>query len=195
MHRGIASRDFERRFGLADFVEVKDATFEDGLLQIDLARELPEAMKPKRDRDSLGQSRSRQQVQDDRAHAGRIVAPLEIGGPIVGVAWVIHPLLKPPSLARKEDLMKHKTDRAPLEAGYSDDGFDLDCFLHPAQAFEHPSNVVHDPDLTLNEKRAILASWASDACAIEAAPALRYAPGGKKPVRFDDVHGGPSHAR
>ena len=48
LHRGIARRAFERRFSLADFVEVKDATFEDGLLQIDLARELPEAMKPKR---------------------------------------------------------------------------------------------------------------------------------------------------
>jgi molecular chaperone IbpA len=47
VHRGIAARDFERRFSLADFVEVKDATFEDGLLQIDLARELPEAMKPR----------------------------------------------------------------------------------------------------------------------------------------------------
>jgi hypothetical protein len=69
----------------------------------------------------------------------------------------------------------------------NDDGFDLDSLLHPAQAFEHPSHVVNDPDLTLNEKRAILASWASDACALEAAPELRYAPGGKKPVRFDDV--------
>jgi len=48
LHRGIAARDFERRFSLADSVEVKDATFEDGLLQIDLVRELPEAMKPKR---------------------------------------------------------------------------------------------------------------------------------------------------
>jgi len=48
VHRGIAARDFERRFSLADFVEVKDASFEDGLLQIDLVRELPEAMKPKR---------------------------------------------------------------------------------------------------------------------------------------------------
>ena len=64
---------------------------------------------------------------------------------------------------------------------------DLDDLLHPAQAFEHPRNVVDDPDLTLNEKRAILASWASDACAIEAAPELRRAPGGKQPVRFDDV--------
>jgi hypothetical protein len=65
--------------------------------------------------------------------------------------------------------------------------FDLDDLLHPAQAFEHPQRVVEDPDLTLNEKRAILASWASDACAIEAAPALRQAPGTKHPVRFDDV--------
>jgi molecular chaperone IbpA len=48
VHRGIAARDFERRFSLADFVEVKDASFEDGLLQIDLVRELPEAMKPRR---------------------------------------------------------------------------------------------------------------------------------------------------
>jgi hypothetical protein len=66
------------------------------------------------------------------------------------------------------------------------DGFDLDELLHPAQAFERPSDVVDDPDLTLNEKRAILASWASDACAVEAAPALRAAPRGE-PVRFDEI--------
>jgi molecular chaperone IbpA len=48
LHQGIASRAFERRFSLADFVEVKEASFEDGLLQIDLAREVPEAMKPRR---------------------------------------------------------------------------------------------------------------------------------------------------
>jgi hypothetical protein len=69
----------------------------------------------------------------------------------------------------------------------TDDACDLDALLHPAQAFDHPSDVVSDPDLTLNEKRAILASWASDACAIEAAPSLRCIPGGKQPVRFDDV--------
>ena len=66
------------------------------------------------------------------------------------------------------------------------DGFDLEELLHPAQAFERPSEVVNDPDLTLNEKRAILASWASDACAVEAAPALRAAPRGE-PVRFDEI--------
>jgi hypothetical protein len=65
--------------------------------------------------------------------------------------------------------------------------FDLDDLLHPAQAFEHPDQVVNDPDLTLNEKRAILASWASDACAVEAAPALRCAPGGRRPVSVDDI--------
>ncbi len=67
------------------------------------------------------------------------------------------------------------------------DGWDLNDLLHPARAFEHPSHVVNDPDLTLNEKRAILASWASDACALEAAPDLRRPPGGKQPVLFDDV--------
>jgi hypothetical protein len=63
---------------------------------------------------------------------------------------------------------------------------DLDSLLHPAQAFRHPNDVVRDPDLTLNEKRAVLASWASDACAIEAAPALRASPAGP-PIQFDDV--------
>ena len=64
--------------------------------------------------------------------------------------------------------------------------FNLDELLHPAQAFGHPSEVVNDPDMTLNEKRAILASWASDACAVEAAPELRAAPRGSI-VRFDDI--------
>jgi hypothetical protein len=63
--------------------------------------------------------------------------------------------------------------------------FDLDELLHPASAFNHPSEVVKDPDLTPNEKRAILASWASDACAVEAAPELRTAKNGA--VRFDDI--------
>jgi hypothetical protein len=53
---------------------------------------------------------------------------------------------------------------------------DLEALLHPAQAFEHPMKVINDPDLTLSEKRAILASWASDACAVEATPALRRRP-------------------
>lgn len=64
---------------------------------------------------------------------------------------------------------------------------DLDELLHPAHAYEVPQQVVDDPDLTVNEKRAILASWASDACAIEAAPALRRPPGASWAVSVDEV--------
>jgi len=48
LYRGIAGRSFERRFNLADYVEVKNATFDEGLLQIELQLEVPEAMKPRR---------------------------------------------------------------------------------------------------------------------------------------------------
>jgi molecular chaperone IbpA len=48
LHRGIGSRAFERRFQLADHVEVKSASLKNGLLHIDLVREIPEAMKPRK---------------------------------------------------------------------------------------------------------------------------------------------------
>jgi len=48
LHRGISARNFKRQFTLADHVEVKGARFENGLLMIDLQREIPEAMKPRR---------------------------------------------------------------------------------------------------------------------------------------------------
>ena len=48
LYRGIAARPFERRFSLADYVEVKGASFEEGLLQIELERKVPEALKPRR---------------------------------------------------------------------------------------------------------------------------------------------------
>ena len=47
LHQGIAARGFERRFQLADFVEVKGAEMDNGLLHISLQREVPEAMKPR----------------------------------------------------------------------------------------------------------------------------------------------------
>ena len=47
LHRGIAARNFERRFKLADYVEVSGAALEHGLLHVDLKREIPEAMKPR----------------------------------------------------------------------------------------------------------------------------------------------------
>jgi molecular chaperone IbpA len=48
LHRGIATRAFERRFQLADYVRVAGAHMQDGLLHVDLVREIPEAMKPRR---------------------------------------------------------------------------------------------------------------------------------------------------
>jgi len=48
LHRGIARRAFERRFQLADHVEVRGAELRDGMLVVDLVREIPEAMKPRR---------------------------------------------------------------------------------------------------------------------------------------------------
>lgn len=48
LHRGIATRAFERRFTLADHVKVTGATHADGMLHIDLVREMPEALKPRR---------------------------------------------------------------------------------------------------------------------------------------------------
>jgi len=81
-------------------------------------------------------------------------------------------------------------DFSPTPAGGDGgrrDAHELDALLHPAQAFEHPMKVVDDSDLTLAEKRAILASWASDASAVEATPALRLPPGSPRRVEFDDV--------
>lgn len=63
---------------------------------------------------------------------------------------------------------------------------DLEELLHPARAFSHPMDVVQDTDLTLYEKRAILSSWASDACAVEDSPEFRQ-PSGAAPVKFDDI--------
>ena len=48
LHRGIATRAFERKFQLADHVHVKAATHENGMLHVDLVREVPEALKPRR---------------------------------------------------------------------------------------------------------------------------------------------------
>jgi hypothetical protein len=65
--------------------------------------------------------------------------------------------------------------------------FDLDQVLNPAAVFNHPRDVLNDPDLSKQEKRAILSSWASDACAVDSMPALRQPPGDKAPVSFDDI--------
>ena len=56
VHRGIANRSFERRFALADHIHVRGADLKDGMLSIELVREIPEAMKPRTIKIGGGQS-------------------------------------------------------------------------------------------------------------------------------------------
>ncbi len=65
VHRGIAARSFERRFALGDYVQVRNAEMKDGLLSIELVREIPEEMKPRKI--EIGGS-SAQTITDQRAN-------------------------------------------------------------------------------------------------------------------------------
>jgi molecular chaperone IbpA len=67
LYRGIAARAFERVFQLADFVVVKNASLENGLLHVDLVREIPEAKKPRQI--PIGGSAQPAQVTDEKAAA------------------------------------------------------------------------------------------------------------------------------
>lgn len=64
---------------------------------------------------------------------------------------------------------------------------ELDRLLSPSRHFRHPDDVLKDDALDLHEKRAILSSWASDACAVESMPALRQAPRASHPISFDQI--------
>lgn len=64
---------------------------------------------------------------------------------------------------------------------------ELARLLHPGRFYDHPKDVLADPDLSASEQRAILASWVSDACAVESVPALRHAPFARRPVTFDEI--------
>ena len=70
---------------------------------------------------------------------------------------------------------------------FDDNVFDFTALLHPGTAFERPRDVVDHPGMSLAEKRAILASWASDASAIASCPALRAPEGLKAPVTIDEI--------
>lgn len=66
-------------------------------------------------------------------------------------------------------------------------GVVLDRMLRPAVGFSHPRDVLKDPDLSCDEKRAVLSSWASDACAVPDYPTLRLMVGGEFPVPLQDI--------
>jgi hypothetical protein len=59
--------------------------------------------------------------------------------------------------------------------------------LRPAIGFNRPSDVLKDAELSVSEKRAILSSWASDGCAVEGKPYLRWMIGSDDPVPLDEV--------
>jgi hypothetical protein len=70
---------------------------------------------------------------------------------------------------------------------FDDNVFDINALLHPGTLFDHPRDVLSHPSLTTSEKRAILASWASDASAIASCPALRAPAGLEAPVTIDEI--------
>lgn len=76
IHRGIAARSFERRFVLGDYVQVKGAELKDGLLSIELAREIPEEMKPRKIEieSSTGPAISDQSADNDNSNKKRKAA-------------------------------------------------------------------------------------------------------------------------
>ncbi|MGY4568492.1 MULTISPECIES: Hsp20 family protein [Bradyrhizobium] len=63
LYRGISTRRFKRQFSLADYVQVKGAAFDNGLLKIELAREIPETMKPRRITINAAQTRPPRQLE------------------------------------------------------------------------------------------------------------------------------------
>jgi hypothetical protein len=69
----------------------------------------------------------------------------------------------------------------------ADNVYDLNALLHPGSVFDHPKDVLADANLSRAEKRAILASWASDAAAVASCPSLRAMPGASTVVSIDDI--------
>lgn len=67
------------------------------------------------------------------------------------------------------------------------EAFALDRLMSPPGRFADPFEILRDDALAQDEKRAILSSWASDACAVDSAPALRQPPGARRPIPIDAI--------
>jgi hypothetical protein len=84
--------------------------------------------------------------------------------------------------------MKGDKEDAMTDDRFNDDNvYDLNAILHPGTVFDHPRDVLADATLSRAEKRAILASWASDAAAVASCPSLRSVLGGSTVVSIDDI--------
>ncbi len=70
---------------------------------------------------------------------------------------------------------------------HADNVIDLNAILHPGSVYDHPRDVVADQTISIGEKRAILASWASDAAAVASNPAVRGLPWSRHLVTIDEV--------
>jgi hypothetical protein len=71
------------------------------------------------------------------------------------------------------------------DRSFDENVYDLNAILHPGSVFDHPRDVLADTTLSRAEKRAILASWASDAAAVTSS--LRALQGAKRPVSIDEI--------
>jgi hypothetical protein len=80
-----------------------------------------------------------------------------------------------------------RKDMTDLNRHFDENVYDLNAILHPGTVFDHPRDVLADATLSRAEKRAILASWASDAAAVTSCPSLRAIPGTKNVVSIDDI--------
>src|SRR5688572_25078628 len=65
----------------------------------------------------------------------------------------------------------------------------MEQVLHPGRAYERPGQVVGDSRISLAERRAILSSWSSAACAVESNPRRRQPPCSSEPVTFEEIMG------
>jgi hypothetical protein len=78
-------------------------------------------------------------------------------------------------------------DMTDIDRSFDENVYDLNAILHPGSVFDRPRDVQADTALSRAEKRAILASWASDAAAVTSCPSLRAVPGAKRPVSIDEI--------
>jgi hypothetical protein len=117
------------------------------------------------------------------------IEPLELKENFSKILIVPAPIWAPKTgvIYERRTIVDNK--RAPIILSIAPEISDhfVDRLLTPARFFKRPDDVLADPTLGVREKRAILSSWASDACAVESMPALRRPPGAERPISFDEI--------